>query len=136
VKVGEAQLKLGSFTRDFIQSSVNKFLHPLQTFLDGDMKILQKEKSLLETRRLDLDAVKSKVKRAKPPVPEPLETELKTAQAEFDRQLDVTKKILESIDSSHTQHMRHLQDFVEAQAVFFSQAHQQMADLQKQLSSR
>jgi len=136
VKCGEAQGKLGALTREFIQTTVNKFLHPLQTFLDGDMKILQKEKSLLETRRLDLDAVKSKVKRTKPPVTEQLEAELKTAQSDFDTQLDVTKKILDSIDKAHTEHIRHLQDFIEAQAVYFSQAQQLMGDLKKQLSSR
>jgi endophilin-B len=136
VKCGEAQKNIGTANREFLQTTVNNFLHPLQTFLDGDMKIFQKEKSTLETRRLDLDAVKSKLKRTKPPGSEPVEAELKASQAEFDRQLEVTKKLLDAIETSHVQHQRILQDFIEAQASFFSKAHQYMSDLLKQLSAR
>jgi len=136
IRCGEAQQKIGAANRELIQTSVEKFIIPLQAFLDGEMKNLQKERSVLETRRLDLDAVKSKVKRAKPPTTAELDAELKGCQTEFDKQLGITQRLLEAIQSAHIQHQRSLQDFIEAQALFYSTAHQCMSDLQRQLSSR
>jgi len=136
VKCGEAHQKIGAANREMMQTAVDNFLHPLQVFLDGDMKNLQKEKSTLETKRLDLDAVKSQLKRAKPPGTEQVEAELKTSQADFDKQFDLTKKLLDTVLAAHVQHLRLLQDFVEAQVKFYGDAHQSMSDLQKNLSSR
>jgi endophilin-B len=82
IKCGQAQQKLGQAERDYLQSSANNFLQPLKAFLDGDMKtvqvgklryhsvlihckFLQKERKILETKRLDLDAAKTKLRRAK-----------------------------------------------------------------------
>jgi endophilin-B len=144
VKCGEAQQKIGAANREFIETSVKNFIQPLQQFLDEDIKNLQKERSTLETKRLDLDALKSKLKRAKPGATEPptspsddkVEAELKVGQEEYDKQVDVTRKLLESVETSHIQHQRCLQDFIEAQANFYAVCHQQMSDLQKQLSAR
>ncbi|XP_043575646.1 endophilin-B2-like [Chiloscyllium plagiosum] len=65
IKVGEAQRHLGAADRDFIQSSMINFLTPLRNFLEGDWKTISKERRLLENRRLDLDACKARLKKAK-----------------------------------------------------------------------
>jgi endophilin-B len=144
VKCGEVYQKLGAANRDFIQTAVNNFLQPLQGFLDGDMKSLQRERSTLELKRLDLDSVKSKLKRTKqPPTTEQertdlakVEAELKASQSAFDGQVDVANKLCDSVLSAHEQHLRALQDLVQAQAAYYAQCSEYTAELHKQLSSR
>ena len=45
--------------------SHSAFIGPLQTFLDGEMKNITRERKILENRRLDLDACKGKVRKAR-----------------------------------------------------------------------
>jgi len=136
VKTGEVSQKVGAANRDFIQTTVTSFLLPLQTFLDEDVKNLQKERSTLENKRLDLDSVKSKLKRTKPPATEQVEAELKASQSAFDGQITVTEKLCDSVLGSHVQHLQALQDFVKAQAVYYAKCSEYTAELQQQLSSR
>ncbi|XP_069774484.1 endophilin-B2-like isoform X3 [Narcine bancroftii] len=157
IKVGEAQRRLGAADRDFIQSSMINFLTPLRNFLEGDWKTISKERRLLENRRLDLDASKTRLKKAKgaeakaAATPDFQETrprnyvlsasasaaeqELRVTQTEFDRQAEVTRLLLEGISSTHTNHLRCLHEFVEAQATYYAQCYQYTADLQKLLGS-
>ncbi|XP_067826014.1 endophilin-B2b isoform X3 [Heptranchias perlo] len=157
IKVGEAQRRLGAADRDFIQSSMINFLTPLRNFLEGDWKTISKERRLLENRRLDLDASKARLKKAKAAeakaaaTPDFQETrprnyvlsasasaaeqELRLAQTEFDRQAEVTRLLLEGISSTHTNHLRCLHEFVEAQATYYAQCYQYTLDLQKLLGS-
>lgn len=165
VKVGESQRRLGGAEREFMQSTAINFLTPLRNFLEGDWRTISKERRLLENRRLDLDACKARLKKAKTAeakasaIPDFQETrsrnyvlsasasalwseevdkadhELRVAQTEFDRQAEVTRLLLEGISSTHVNHLRCLHEFVEAQATYYAQSHQYMQDLQKQLGS-
>ncbi|XP_051893207.1 endophilin-B2b isoform X1 [Pristis pectinata] len=165
IKVGEAQRRLGAADRDFIQSSMINFLTPLRNFLEGDWKTISRERRLLENRRLDLDASKTRLRKAKAAeakaaaTPDFQETrprnyvlsasasalwseevtkaeqELRVAQTEFDRQAEVTRLLLEGISSTHTNHLRCLHEFVEAQATYYAQCYQYTVDLQKLLGS-
>ncbi|XP_041956533.1 endophilin-B2a isoform X2 [Alosa sapidissima] len=65
IKVGECQQRLGGAEREFLQTSAISFLTPLRNFLEGDWRTISKERRLLENRRLDLDACKARVKKAK-----------------------------------------------------------------------
>ncbi|XP_074515897.1 endophilin-B1-like isoform X2 [Sebastes fasciatus] len=56
-------------------------------------------------------------------------------QSLFDRQSQITRRVVEGIDNTHTNHMRSLMDFVEAQACYFDQCNQHGQELQKQLAS-
>lgn len=51
LKVGQYEQKLGQAERDFIGSAGICFTQPLRKFLDGEMKTIMKEKSILETKR-------------------------------------------------------------------------------------
>ncbi|XP_049567693.1 endophilin-B2 isoform X5 [Orcinus orca] len=136
IKVAEAEKRLGAAERDFIHTASIGFLTPLRTFLEGDWKTISKERRLLHNRRLDLDACKARLKKAKAAeakattVPDFQETrprnyilsasasalwndevdkaeqELRVAQTEFDRQAEVTRLLLEGISSTHIS--RHL----------------------------
>ncbi|XP_061115932.1 endophilin-B2-like isoform X10 [Conger conger] len=136
IKVGECQRRLGGAEREFMQTSAINFLTPLRNFLEGDWRTISKERRLLENRRLDLDACKARLKKAKAAEAKAAaEHELRVAQTEFDRQAEVTRLLLEGISSTHVNHLRCLHEFVEAQAIYYNQCNQYMMDLQKELGS-
>uniref|UniRef100_A0A803XW45 Endophilin-B2 n=1 Tax=Meleagris gallopavo TaxID=9103 RepID=A0A803XW45_MELGA len=165
IKVGETQRRLGAAERDFIHSASINFLTPLRNFLEGDWRTITKERRILQNRRLDLDACKARLKKAKAAeakaaaVPDFQETrprnyvlsasasalwsdevekaehELRLTQTEFDRQAEVTRLLLEGISSTHVNHLRCLHEFVESQTNYYAQCYQYMLDLQKQLGS-
>ncbi|XP_035726784.1 endophilin-B1-like isoform X3 [Vespa mandarinia] len=147
IKVGQCQQKLGQIERDFIGIAANCYIQPLRKFLDGEMKTVIKEMAILETKRLDLDACKNRVRKARSMLgqqsdsgvsPEVLldqaERELRVAQSEFDRQAEIVKLLLEGVSSSQAGHLRCLHEFVEAQARHYAQCHATMQELQRELA--
>ncbi|KAM9361018.1 endophilin-B2-like [Symphorus nematophorus] len=165
IEVGECERRLGAAEREFLQTSAISFLTPLRNFLEGDWRTISKERRLLENLRLDLDACKTRLKKAKVAEAkaamapdfqetrprnyvlsasasalwseevEKAEHELRVAQTEFDRQAEVTRLLLEGISSTHVNHLRCLHEFVEAQAAYYKQCHLHMQELQKELGS-
>ncbi|CAH1961672.1 unnamed protein product [Acanthoscelides obtectus] len=136
IKVGQWEQKLGQTERDFIGSAGMCFTQPLRKFLDTEMRTIIKEKNLLETKRLDLDACKNRVRKARSMLGQPsAERDLRIAQSEFDRQAEITKLLLEGVSSSHAAHLRCLHEFVDAQARFYAQCTTIMTDLQRELAS-
>ncbi|KAG8186269.1 hypothetical protein JTE90_004615 [Oedothorax gibbosus] len=136
IKIGQAQQRLGAAEREFVRSAMTTYVSPLKRFLEGDMKTIMKERKILENKRLDLDACKSRLRKARSMEGQAnAETELRISQAEFDRQAEITRLLLEGISSAHANHLRCLSDFVEAQAAFYNQCQQFMVDLQKELAS-
>ncbi|XP_072129463.1 endophilin-B1-like isoform X1 [Mobula birostris] len=144
IKCGEAENRIGSAERELIHTSAVSFLAPLRNFLEGDYKTISKERKLLQNKRLDLDAAKARLKKAK--VSESrsalwaeevtkAEQDVRIAQSEFDRQAEITRLLLEGIGSTHTHHLRCLNDYVDAQVTYYAQCYQYMVDLQKQLGS-
>ncbi|XP_036955058.1 endophilin-B2-like isoform X3 [Acanthopagrus latus] len=155
IEVGECERRLGAAEREFLQTSAISFLTPLRNFLEGDWRTISKERRLLENLRLDLDACKTRLKKAKVAeakaamAPDFHETrprnyvlsasasaaehELRVAQTEFDRQAEVTRLLLEGISSTHVNHLRCLHEFVEAQAAYYKRCHHHMQELQKEL---
>ncbi|XP_051022299.1 endophilin-B2 isoform X3 [Acomys russatus] len=144
IKVSEAEKRLGAAERDFIHTASLSFLTPLRNFLEGDWKTISKERRLLQNRRLDLDACKARLKKAKAAEAkatlwndevDKAEQELRVAQTEFDRQAEVTRLLLEGISSTHVNHLRCLHEFVKSQTTYYAQCYRHMLDLQKQLGS-
>ncbi|XP_058891046.1 endophilin-B1-like isoform X2 [Acipenser ruthenus] len=136
IKCGETQKQIGIAEREFIQSSAINFLTPFRNFLEGDFKTVSKERKLLQNKRLDLDAAKTRLKKARAAEARAAaEQEVRIAQSEFDRQGEITRLLLEGIGSTHAHHLRCLNDFVEAQTTYYAQCYQYMVDLQKQLGS-
>ncbi|XP_074017202.1 endophilin-B2 isoform X4 [Numenius arquata] len=148
IKVGETQRRLGAAERDFIHSASLNFLTPLRNFLEGDWRTISKERRILQNRRLDLDACKARLKKAKAAEAKAAqigsarlegttlvtaEHELRLTQTEFDRQAEVTRLLLEGISSTHVNHLRCLHEFVESQTNYYAQCYQYMLELQKQL---
>ncbi|EFO21650.1 hypothetical protein LOAG_06838 [Loa loa] len=135
LKTAQAEFKLGAGERDFINSCASNTLLPVRRFLEGDMKTIQRERKVLNTKRLDLDAAKSRLRKAKSVEAQSnAEADLRVMQAEFDKQAEITKLLLEGIQTAHNNHLKCLRDFVESQMSFYALAHQHMADLQRELS--
>uniref|UniRef100_A0A8C1H0T5 Endophilin-B1 n=1 Tax=Cyprinus carpio carpio TaxID=630221 RepID=A0A8C1H0T5_CYPCA len=106
IKCGETEKLLGSAEKEFIQSSAINFLTPFRNFIEGDFKTILKERKLLQNKRLDLDAAKNRLKKA---------------------------RVADARSAAH--HLRCLNDFVDAQAAYYAQCYQYMVNLQKQLGS-
>ncbi|XP_042675595.1 endophilin-B1 isoform X2 [Centrocercus urophasianus] len=80
IKCGETQKQIGTADRELIQTSAINFLTPLRNFIEGDYKTITKERKLLQNKRLDLDAAKTRLKKAK--VAEARAAQLNTSQPE------------------------------------------------------
>ncbi|XP_067627734.1 endophilin-B1 isoform X2 [Eurosta solidaginis] len=136
IKVGQAEQKLGQCERDFIASSGICFTQPLRKFLDGEMKTITKERGILETKRLDLDASKNRLKKARSMLgQQAAERDLRVAQAEFDRQAEITKVLLDGISTSQASHLRHLHAFVETQVRYYKNCMDTINNLQRDLAN-
>ncbi|XP_076680839.1 SH3 domain containing GRB2 like, endophilin-B isoform X2 [Andrena cerasifolii] len=135
IKVGQCEQKLGQIERDFIGIAANCYIQPLRKFLEGEMKTVSKEMAILENKRLDLDACKNRVRKARSMLgQQSAERELRVAQSEFDRQAEIVKLLLEGVSSSQAGHLRCLHEFIEAQARYHAQCHAAMQDLQRELA--
>lgn len=100
------------------------------------MKTITKEKGILESKRLDLDASKNRVRKARSMLgQQTAERDLRVAQSEFDRQAEITKLLLEGISTTQATHLRHLHSLVEAQVRYYGQCNKIMGDLQRELAS-
>ncbi|XP_070503007.1 endophilin-B1 isoform X2 [Chironomus tepperi] len=136
IKTGQAEQRLGQCERDFIANTGICFIQPLKKFLDGEMRTITKEKGVLEAKRLDLDAAKSRVRKARSLIgTQSAERDLRVAQSEFDRQQEITKLLLEGLGSTQSAHLRYLHAFVESQVRYFAQCNKIMNELQKELAS-
>ncbi|XP_065576827.1 endophilin-B1-like [Artemia franciscana] len=135
IKVGAGQQKLGLLEKEFATSATSNFIDPLRRFLENDVRTYVREKKDLENKRLDLGAVKNKLKKAKNASQDSIEREVRLAQGSFDRQAEITKLLMEGILVAHSSHLRHLQDLVAAQAKCYAACHAQMQDLQRELSN-
>ncbi|KAG9508489.1 Endophilin-B1 [Fragariocoptes setiger] len=142
IRVGQAQLKLGQGEREFVGKAHQQFVRPLRKFLDEDIKILTKERRTLEIKRLDLDAAKSRFKKARHNETnvtlsfdhnvselEQAEAELDTAQSEFDKQVVLVQSLCDSVISTNEEHVKYLRQFIQLQADYYSQASDQLAKL-------
>lgn len=134
IKVGASEQKLGQCDRDFIATAGLCYIQPMRKFLDGEMKTVTKERGILESKRLDLDACKNRVRKARSMIGQQnAERDLRVAQSEFDRQSEITKLLLEGVAGANAAHLRHLHDFVNSQAHHYAQCHSIMQELQKEL---
>ncbi|XP_065344997.1 endophilin-B1 isoform X2 [Cloeon dipterum] len=136
IKVGQIEQKLGTTEREYIGAVNQSYIMPLRKFLDGEMKTIMKERSILENKRIDLDSCKNKLRKARSiQGQQAAERELRLAQAEFDRQAEITRLLLEGISSSHASHLRCLHEMVQAQANYHAQCHTIMQSLATELAN-
>ncbi|XP_032357015.1 endophilin-B1, partial [Etheostoma spectabile] len=159
LRCGEAQKQLGEAERKFAQSTNIHFLTPLKRFTEGKQamrmsiaktRLRKAHDADQEGRNLNANPLEDdylshvsfmfsflRVKWLKMWAQEisQAEMEQRICQSLFDRQSEIARQVVEGISHTHTNHMRSLTDFVEAQACYFDQCNQQAQELQKQLAS-
>lgn len=148
IRVGQTEQKLGMIEKDYIRAMNEGMIAPLQRFLDGEMKNIMRERKVLENKRLDLDACKNKVRKARSlqmqqpkegvdprAILDQAENELRLSQSEFDRQVEITKLLMEGLSQSQTNHLRHLQAMVDSQVQYYAQCHMVMQELNREMAS-
>ena len=59
------------------------------------------------------------------------ENELRLAQAEFDKQTEITRLMMEGLSAIQTNHLRLLKGYIESQTKFYANCHQIMQDLNR-----
>ena len=135
LKVGSTMKKIGNAEKDFMQQSMGNVIQPLRSFLDNEMKTIAKERRALEVKRIDLDACKAKVKKSIGSAEKmrQAEIELRHGQAEYDRQYEITKLLLQGVSTSHKNHLAAVQGFVEALGQYHAQCQQYTTELQSEL---
>jgi len=135
IKVGETQQQLGKLEKQFVEQSIKGFVQPLTKFLNDDIRTIMLEQRQLTAKRLDLDAAKNRIKKAKSlETQSNAEQDLKIAEEKFNKQVEITKLLLEAISSAQTNHVRCLSEFVDSQIKYYTDCHKQMIELQYQLA--
>uniref|UniRef100_A0A8C7DG74 Endophilin-B2-like n=1 Tax=Oncorhynchus kisutch TaxID=8019 RepID=A0A8C7DG74_ONCKI len=143
IKCGELERQIGLANKKLIQSTDINFLSPLRRFTDQEYTVIQNERRQLVNKRLDLDIAKARLRKAQEADSEArmwaqevsqAEMELRISQCVFDRQSEITRLLLEGINTTHAAHLRSLSDFVEAQGSYYAQCYQLTQDLHTQLA--
>uniref|UniRef100_A0A914HE71 BAR domain-containing protein n=1 Tax=Globodera rostochiensis TaxID=31243 RepID=A0A914HE71_GLORO len=130
----QAEAKLGTAERLLTHTISNQTMVGIRRILDVDIKNIQKERSALNKRRLDLDATKNRWKRASTPDAQAkVEPQLVTAQAEFDEQLETVRGLLEAFQPAVDAQLKHMLEFVAAQSQYHTTCQQHLAELKRDL---
>eukprot|EP01097_Dermamoeba_algensis_P006369 TRINITY_DN3996_c0_g1_i1.p1 TRINITY_DN3996_c0_g1~~TRINITY_DN3996_c0_g1_i1.p1 ORF type:complete len:364 (-),score=73.89 TRINITY_DN3996_c0_g1_i1:109-1173(-) len=104
---GETLVQLAEFNNDFNNELKDTFVHPKQAFIKEDIKGAFDEFDKLNSKRLEFDAAKHKLKSAKEEKRFHVEQEVSKAQQKFDESLAVTRARLDYVTDD--------QEFVRAQ---------------------
>lgn len=142
IKTGETFIRLGQVQKQYAQSTNFKFLQPIHSFLDGDVSAMGKAKQELETKRLDLDVAKTKLRKVKEkskgendPDVVKAEKDLEIAQDAFDKQTGVLKPMLEDILRSQDYHATLLSTYADTLKEYFDSCADHSKQLQGELKS-
>lgn len=125
-KCGEAEIEAAVAWKTFTGKVIEEVLLPLNNFLDKDIKAISKERKNLDTKRLDLDVAKGKLKKltahgkeADPNTLLKTEEELKAAQADFDKHLETTQTLLEGLATVQDDLVATMKAFHRSQSEYF-----------------
>ena len=72
IACGLTERKLGAAERKFHKEALANFVSPLKNYLNTEMAAMQREKRILDTKRLDLDVAKNRVRKCTKPAELPV----------------------------------------------------------------
>ncbi|EGD74189.1 hypothetical protein PTSG_06199 [Salpingoeca rosetta] len=128
-RAGEAEVSVGARFTELTRDVQSQFVEPLKQFVQSDLKRAAAERRALNSLRLDLDAAKSRVKKASPEKQQQAEAELMTKQTVFDDKYESVKLILENTDKKNEEHASRLLSLIKSQQRYFEEAAKELADL-------
>ncbi|XP_055329260.1 endophilin-B1-like isoform X2 [Paramacrobiotus metropolitanus] len=114
--LGKCEEDLGYEELKHVNRTAEIILRPMRDFLRQNLLQASKEKHSLINRRLDLDAAKGRLKKAKTQDQiAAAETAVRVAQVEFDRQTEIVRIVLDDVEQSQGSQLSALVQFLEAQ---------------------
>jgi len=128
----EAFSSIGRSERDFLSASQTVYVIPLRRFLQEDIKILDQERQTLNNRRLDMDALKNKVKANEKPNPT-AQQELEKAEKAFDEQLEKVKGLVHKVEEQLPELRKHFKNLVDKQIEYNTNVQKALTELHKKL---
>ncbi|KAL3088477.1 hypothetical protein niasHS_009928 [Heterodera schachtii] len=135
LKVSQTESKMAAGERQLIQSVTAQTLASLRHLLENELRTVQKERSVLNKKRLDLDATKSRWKRASDDKKPAVEADLRKAQDEFDTQLETISTALEALQTAVDRQAEQLVQFVATQIEYHSSSLKLLKDLKRDLGA-
>jgi uncharacterized protein YukE len=123
---------IGRSEREFLSASQTAYVVPLKRFLQEEIKLLDQERQTLSNRRLDMDALKNKVK-SNAQVPASTQQELDKAQKAFDEQVEKVKSAVHKIEEQLPELRKHLKNLVEKQLEHANNVQKALNELHKKL---
>ncbi|KAL3095579.1 hypothetical protein niasHT_024405 [Heterodera trifolii] len=114
LKGSQTESKVAPGEPQLIQSITTQTMASLRHIQENELRTVQKERSVLNKKRLDLDATKSRWKRAADDKKPAVEAELRIAQTEFDTQLVTIITALEALQTAVDHQGEYLVKFFEA----------------------
>ncbi|XP_055336306.1 LOW QUALITY PROTEIN: endophilin-B1-like [Paramacrobiotus metropolitanus] len=132
--IGRCEEEMGQEELRFVSQVALVYLTPLKRFMDTDLKHALKERRTLHNARLDLDASRRRLKKARLPERQAeLEAAVRTNQAQYDRQVELTKLSCEAVQKEKISHIRCLLKFVDTQLDFFTKTVGLLTSLKEEL---
>jgi len=128
----EAFNTIGRSERDFLSASQTAYVVPLRRFLQEDIKLLDQERQTLNNRRLDMDALKNKVK-GSTNVAAGTQQELEKAEKAFDEQVDKIKGMVHKIEEQLPELRKHFKNLVDKQLEYNTTVQKALNELHKKL---
>jgi len=122
---------MGQKEKDFYIKASANFIHPLKSFIDGQMMLIEKEVKQLELKRLDLGAAKSKSKRSNSPN---LNEDLENVKSDYYRQLEFTKQSVGELQLAYKEHGEYLKSFVSIQKEYYKGCLTLLENLEEQIA--
>ncbi|KAI9310999.1 BAR domain-containing family protein [Dichotomocladium elegans] len=124
-KVGDARVKMD-------QSIVSKFNQPMQTTLNTSLEQAAKARRNVQSVRLSLDACKARYRNARPERQDAARLEVEQAEDQFVAAVEEATSLMKAA-LDNPEPFRNLADLIAAQAAYFKEAHELLAELAPEL---
>ncbi|KAI8142936.1 Bin/amphiphysin/Rvs domain for vesicular trafficking-domain-containing protein [Fennellomyces sp. T-0311] len=131
-KVATVSEKVGDARVNMDQTIVQKFNQPMQTTLNTAIEQAMKARRNVQSVRLSLDACKGRYRAARPDRQDAARLEVEQAEDQFVAAVEEATSLMKAA-LENPEPFRDLADLVAAQAAFYKEAHELLAELAPEL---
>ncbi|KAI7859570.1 Bin/amphiphysin/Rvs domain for vesicular trafficking-domain-containing protein [Circinella umbellata] len=131
-KVATVSEKVGDARVNMDQAITTKFNQPMQTTLNTSIEQALKARRNVQSVRLSLDSCKARYRAARPERQDAARLEVEQAEDQFVGAVEEATRLMKSA-LENPEPFRNLADLIAAQAAYFKEAHELLADLAPEL---
>ncbi|KAI9246090.1 Bin/amphiphysin/Rvs domain for vesicular trafficking-domain-containing protein [Phascolomyces articulosus] len=131
-KVASISEKVGDARVNMDQAITTKFNQPMQTTLNTAIEQALKARRNVQSVRLSLDACKARYRAARPDRQDAAQLEVEQAEDQFIAAVEEATSLMKSA-LENPEPFRNLADLIAAQAAYFKEAHELLAELAPEL---